>query len=373
MKKQPGLIHLSPNYRLFSGTRLFMSLFILFAYSSIAGGQNPNPSEKPTITKIAFGSCAVQNRPQPIWDAVNKWHPDIFIFAGDNIYGDTENMDTLRAKYQQLGSKPGYQKLMEQTNVLATWDDHDYGANDAGSWYPKKEESEQLFLDFFDEPENSPRRARPGIYHSYRFGPEGRRVQIILLDTRYFRDRFETRTLTDQQDSLGYGPYIPNTDSTATMLGEDQWSWLAEQLDKPSDLRLIVSSIQVVSGEHGWELWAHLPHEKQRLYRLIEEKKAGGVIFLSGDVHWAELSRYEDNAYPLYDLTSSALNQNWIQALNLPNNQRVGQTVYPYPNFGTIEINWNATDPVVTLGIHDINGYVILKRRIRLNQLQHQD
>jgi alkaline phosphatase D len=77
--------------------------------------------------------------------------------------------------------------------VLAVWDDHDYGANDAGAEYPMKAESQRMFLDFFGVAGDSPRRRRPGIYDARVFGPPGRRVQVILLDLRYFRSPFAGR------------------------------------------------------------------------------------------------------------------------------------------------------------------------------------
>ncbi len=332
-------------------------------------GQQSVDTDK-VITRIAFGSCAVQDQPQPIWESVNSWKPQLFLFLGDNIYGDTENMDTLRHKYGLLADKPGFQKLRKQSAVLATWDDHDYGENDAGKEYPEKEASEEIFMDFWDVSEESPVRERPGVYSAQVYGPPGKRVQIILLDTRYFRDSLETRALNPVQRKLGYGPYAATTDSSRTMLGAQQWQWLEKQLEKPADLRLIGSSIQVVSAEHGWEVWGNMPHEKQRLFDLIDETGASGVVFLSGDVHWGELSRYDGNDYPLYDFTSSGINQGYTEVLYLPNQQRVGPIVYPYPNFGTIEIDWSSESPRVKMMLRDINGKPVLKRSLSLNQLK---
>ena len=116
--------------------------------------------------KIAFGSCGKQTHPLPIFDEVIKQNPNLFIFLGDNIYGDTNDMDILRKKYQQLGTKESYKRLIENAEVLATWDDHDYGQNDAGKHYPHKVESKEIFLEFFKEPKNSERYKHQGIYHS---------------------------------------------------------------------------------------------------------------------------------------------------------------------------------------------------------------
>ena len=71
--------------------------------------------------RIAFGSCARQDKPQPIWDAVLASEPDLFVFLGDNIYGDTRDPTVLRAKYAQLAAQPGFKRLRERVPVLATW------------------------------------------------------------------------------------------------------------------------------------------------------------------------------------------------------------------------------------------------------------
>ena len=144
------------------------------------------PAAQP-LHRIAFGSCATQARPQPIWDAVVATRPELTFLLGDNIYADTLDMNVMRAKYAKLAAMPGFQLLRKTCPIFATWDDHDLGANDAGGEYPKKDESQKIFLDFFGDPADSPRRHRPGVYDAKVFGPEGKRVQVIMLDTRYFR------------------------------------------------------------------------------------------------------------------------------------------------------------------------------------------
>ena len=114
------------------------------------------------LRRIAFGSCATQEHPQPIWDAVVATRPQLVLLLADNIYADTLDMNVMRAKYAKLGAMPGFQLLRKTCPILATWDDHDLGANDAGGDYPKKDESQKCFLDFFGDPADSPRRHRPG-------------------------------------------------------------------------------------------------------------------------------------------------------------------------------------------------------------------
>src|SRR5687768_7541935 len=181
------------------------------------------------LERIAFGSCAKQDKPQPIWEAVIATRPQLFLFLGDNIYGDTEDMGLLKKKWDLLGAQPGYQQLRATCPILATWDDHDLGKNDAGADYSKRHESQGLFLDFFGVPRESPRRRREGVYHAETFGDAGRRVQVILLDARYFRSPLK-RGYERGEPGEGYrGVYVANEDPAATVLGETQWAWLEEQ------------------------------------------------------------------------------------------------------------------------------------------------
>ncbi|MEC7401848.1 MAG: alkaline phosphatase D family protein, partial [Verrucomicrobiota bacterium] len=155
-----------------------------------------------SIEAIAFGSCLKQTRPQPIWESVRACKPDVFVLLGDNIYGDTRDMKKLESRWDAFAAVPDFKRLRGDCRLLAIWDDHDYGENDAGREFPKKAESQKLFLDFLGEPEGSNRRKTPGIYDSVTFGPEGKRVQFVLLDTRYFRSPLKRAHKREQ----GKGP-----------------------------------------------------------------------------------------------------------------------------------------------------------------------
>ena len=199
-------------------------------------GQN-----RPPLTRIAFGSCADQAKPQPIWDAILAYHPDLFIFMGDNVYGDFNTADAanLRRAYTLASQIEGYNRLRDNVSHLAVWDDHDYGINDGGGDFPHKTVSKELFLEFWNVPASDVRRTREGIYDSHIIGPPGMRVQVILLDLRWFRSPLKP---TDQRGAAGRERYLPDPDPAKTMLGATQWGWLSEELRKPAELRLLVSS-----------------------------------------------------------------------------------------------------------------------------------
>jgi alkaline phosphatase D len=348
----------------------FLVMAVVVAMPPVRGSE---PASDLLVSRIALGSCAKQDRPMPIWSAVSSYAPDVLLMLGDNIYGDTEDMVVLRQKYDLLAADRGFGAVRNTVPIVAVWDDHDYGANDAGRDYPMRRESQHVFLDFFKIPNDAPVRKRQGIYRDIVVGPPGRRVQFLCLDTRFHRSPL--KSLPKEERVKGQGPYVPTDDPSATVLGHHQWDWLAVALQKPAEIRIILSSIQVASIEHGWEHWGNFPTERARLLRTIRDSEATGVIVVSGDRHSAEISRIpaRDDAlvYPLYDLTASSLNEplgsNRDDKPDEPNVHRIGDR-YHGANFGTIDIEWGTADdgglPAVTLAIHDVDGKVVRSETI---------
>lgn len=339
---------------------------------------DPHPALDRRLSRIAFGCCADQDRPQPVWDPVLARHNDLFIFLGDNIYADTRDMAVMRAKYAKLAAQPGFRRLRETTPLVAMWDDHDFGENDAGGEYPMKEESRQIFLDFWQESAGSPRRERDGVYASYVFGPSGERVQVILPDLRFNRTAMTRMALEGaeyeawgrEQVAAGRplpGPYQRNPDRAATMLGERQWAWLERQFEVPAELRLFGSSVQVLADFTGWEAWANFARDRDRLFDLIRRKRANGVLFLSGDIHYAELSKLDVNVpYPLWDLTSGGLTEEWRVAT--PNANRASEVVVD-ANFGWIDVDWRGEATTLAFGITDATGRERMRWTLPLAEL----
>lgn len=340
----------------------FLAVSIAFAFN-LAYADDSSDS----LSVIAFGSCADQTEPQPIWRDILEDRPDVFVFLGDNVYADTANMDEMRRQYEAFGSIPGVQQLFDTTRVLATWDDHDYGLDDAGAEFGKKEESKAIFLRFFREPQDSERWERPGIYAAYEFGPPGRRVQIILLDLRSFRSPL-VRNPEARNDNYEIPRYLPDDRQDADMLGGAQWRWLEKQLRKPADLRIIGSSVQFAAEGHGWESWANMPRRRTQLFRLISRTGAEGVLFISGDMHYGELSRQDDSVpYPIYDFTSSGLNKIWEHPEE--NRHRIAGPIRQH-NYGLIEIDWEGRVPEFTMTLKGLRGERFFRHTVDLNELR---
>lgn len=338
------------------------------------GAPTPEPAAEiaaaavePALERIGLGSCLEQADSQPIFDAILDDDFDLFVFLGDNVYGDVESEDLreLRAAYEMQAAADGFSRLRaSDVRLAATWDDHDYGLNDGGADFFGREEAQRIFEEFWEVPEDSERASRPGVYDAVTYGPPGRRVQLILLDTRYFRSALRP---TDERGAPGKERYVPDPDPAKTMLGEEQWLWLRGVLQEEADLRIIASSIQVIADGHGFEAWRHLPAERERLFGLVRETGANGVVMISGDRHRGGIYRRNDViGYPLVELTASSLNS--------PSNpgeeagpHRLGPMYRP-ENYGAITIDWTAGS--VTLEVRDIDGEPVLGETLSLDDLR---
>lgn len=316
------------------------------------------------ITTLGFGSCARQERPQPIWDSINAAHCDAFVLCGDNIYGDSPDPVVLRDKYALLAAMPGFAKLRQSTPLFATWDDHDYGLNDGGAGFAGAAAAQKEFCDFFQVPASSPLRSTPGVYDCVTLGPAGKRVQLILLDTRSFRSPLK-------KDPANPKINIPNTDPGVTLLGAEQWAWFERRLREPAEVRVVVSSISFISTEHGSEKWANFPQDRARFLELLRLTQAKGVVVISGDRHLAELSLLKpaDGApYPLYDMTTSGLNQPVTKESEYtstnppkgpPNRYRIHERPYTGSNFGLMRVKWDSPHPSLRLEVCGLGGEVV--------------
>lgn len=280
---------------------------------------------------IAFGSCNNQSMENTLWTVIAENKPSVFIWGGDVIYSDTFDPKVLEKNYQKQLENPAYQKFSKSVEILGTWDDHDYGDNDAGAEYPLKKASQKLFLDFLKTSAADPIRLQEGIYNSKKYRVGAQEIKIILLDTRYFRTAL-TRSEGKKKR------YTPNICGEGSILGETQWKCLQKELENSkADFNVIMSSIQVLSSEHGFETWGNMPPEFDKLMKLISDSKAKNVILLSGDRHIAEISskKIEGLAYPVVDFTSSGMTHSYSSFKGEPNEYRISKVVSD-KNFGLL-------------------------------------
>lgn len=384
---------------------------------------------------LAFASCMHQDKESDIVGAMERsgadgaW-PDVVAFLGDNFYNDVDvcskgaadgcrfgqrlrflvralrrrvmpmvrrvdpELWNLELNYRRLGRKLEAffsRGRAAEARVIATWDDHDFLSNDSGGDAPLavKRGSQRLFTAFWRGNTAVPgARAeargagagRDGIFEAHTFGRGDRVVQVLVLDTRFHRSPL-VKAAAD--GAAKYAPHAPG--APASMLGDAQWEWLRERLREPAALRIVCSSVQVLSGYSGAEAFANFPDDQRAILRLIAEERASGVVFVSGDVHYGELSawrraepwyapaaegegadlvaegmRWTAQAaapYTLYDLTSSGITEVWPHTH--PNVHRVGPTVIAQ-NYGRVEVSWAADvlDSQVRLQLRTANETV---------------
>lgn len=359
-------------------------------------------------TKIAFGSCNKHQKMNAtsIWTSIERTHPNAFVWLGDAVYADTRITFEKRKyfgekfhaeAYAAVKRFPAYERLAKKARILGTWDDHDYGMNNAGKHWEHKETAKELFLDFLDEGKETERRLeRDGVYESYSVyeddeAKRGREVQILLLDTRWnFVD--------------GSTP----EDGEADILGPKQWEWLEKELMKPSnaEVTLIGSSIQVfaelnqmykavnykIAREFGKSIenWGSFPSNQKRLMRLVSKAKERRVIFLSGDVHVGMIDVRAPGCHLPYesiDATSSGITHVAVEEVRpkwvtyfykkmtpskfmprwwYPKN--IVPDIYMGLNFGEVLIHWDKNS--LDVNILGESGEVVVSKEVLFSSLE---
>ena len=303
--------------------------------------------------RIGFGSCLKQDKAMPIFDSIKKDNLDLFLMIGDNVYGDSEKEDLDELKLAYKTQKQIFEMMNLDFPFQAIWDDHDYGMNDAGVDYPYKKQSKELFLSFWDVPLDDIRRTREGLYFDLMYKINNKNLQILFLDTRTFRDSL---MLSDNIGAPGKERYIPNPDSSLTILGTNQWNWLRKKINQKVGFRIIVSSIQFLPIGHGWESWNNFPYERKKLIKMIDKASLNQTLIISGDRHRGGIYKFKTAKNKVIsEATSSSLNASF------PNEEeygplRIGKT-FIEENYGVILFNSENNDMFVVL--KNVNGEVV--------------
>ncbi len=270
---------------------------------------------------IIFGSCNDVTR-LSLWGKMLDSEPDHLVLLGDNVYADTKvgagpggtdlvfgtkfipaDEEAFIKQYGLMKTDPDFQALVDHLggwgskNILATFDDHDYGVNNGDRSYVGRNVSQKAFWDFTEVPEDSPLRRQEGVYNSHTYrresmsgGSEPFIYKVIMLDTRSNKGEYSSPSVENKQNS-----YAKNS---GDFLGEEQWAWLEQQMADPEpDLILLGSSIQVLPTDKVLEeTWDEFPAARQRLLSLVQHTRkvyTPNVFVLSGDIHTAEVLQAE--------------------------------------------------------------------------------
>lgn len=301
----------------------------------IDGGHDPYQSTAPASFRtapagparfaVAFGSCArvAEEAEQPIWHAVRERRPDLFLWLGDNIYGDALDPQILAEEYRRQRGVAALQPLLKTTPQLATWDDHDFALNNGDRRNPVKAEALAVFARYWANPAYGQPEA-PGTYFRYAYGG----VDFFFLDVRTYRH-----------------PNAAPDVAGKSMLGSAQIAWLRASLQgSTAPFKVLVSGSGWTSAKGpGGDSWAAFLHERDALFDFVRYAQITGVVLLSGDTHVSELNAVPWSArggYDLYDLVSSPLAQNaslnWLQRTP---EMRIRRPYSGGPSFGLLEFD----------------------------------
>lgn len=307
-------------------TVLITLMMTLFSLSSLANSNQEKLLQIKDLNRIAFGSCNNQNDKQPLWKDVTAQNPDLWIWGGDAIYADWGKSDSVKKAYDKQNEIPDYKEMKSKIPIIGTWDDHDYAFNNAGGGVDFKDLSLKMHLDFMDVPTDSPRRNRKGIYTSFDFGDDDKRIKIIVLDNRYFK----------------------GLDTKAPILGEEQWNWLDQELkNSKAHLHFLVTGLSVFSPTIPYtEEWWHYPVEVNRMQDLLKKHKVKAPVFLTGDKHFSSIFKYWGQLeFMSSGMTHVAPRKTWWYLA------RKYPTTYFGLSYGLIDIEWENTVPKLTMSM----------------------
>jgi alkaline phosphatase D len=299
----------------------------------------------PTDWVLGFGSCMNARKNQSFWQAILGRRFDHWVFLGDNLYPEVDNLEYLTRAYSELENVQPLKELVARVPVSATWDDHDFGADNADGSLPYKYESMKLFRTFWKQDYAS---ECDGVYSAQIVEHQGRKIHLILLDLRFNRTPHgEFAPVNSESDEM-------KSAAAPQLLGETQWQWLESEFEKQADIRIVCSSIQVLSHEHRFEKWKNYPAEYERLMGLVGRNSAP-TVFLSGDRHLHEVSRVQlVSGRTLYDFTSSGLNKAAGLSRFERNRLRVQRSLDD--GFGELRLTWIEGVPKLTMSMIDKDG-----------------
>ena len=302
----------------------------------------PNPG-KPTTFVLATSSCmnVKQLRNQPAWQKMAELNPSINLLLGDNIYGDTDDSRIMRDLYLKQRRVKDFAALIRNVPTYAMWDDHDYAKNNSDKTAKGKDAALKAFRMAWANP-NSSLTGSPDIYYSFQWG----NVDFFVLDARYHRS--------------------PNKDKDSKkklMLGEKQFKWLCEKLTASKAPFKIIACGTTINSNVKKDSWETFNYARKRLLSYIKEKKIGGVIYLSGDIHQSKFLKHttqDEMGYPLHEIISSCI------AVTHGKEKSTEHT----GSFVTLEFDTTKEDPTVTSRIHHPKPKYRKEQTIRASQLQ---
>jgi alkaline phosphatase D len=288
-----------------------------------------------------------------IFSGVAAQKPELMLWTGDNVYMapyDLGNIYSMNRRYMTTRAVPETFPVLAGMANFATWDDHDFGPNNADGSFPRKQESLQLFQTYWPNPGYGTPQT-PGVFSKIRWGD----VEFFLTDNRFHR-----------QDKLGGM-------KEKAFLGQAQLKWLQEALSASTATFKIVVTGSPVLNEFYDESYIHYLYEYRQLMTFLQESRLPGVFLLSGDRHHSDLVKHtRPGLYPLYNYTSSPLTSSVTQVLTREertNPERVPGSLLLERNFGMLRVQGPIGKRVLILEAYNTSGKKIWSHTLSQQEL----
>lgn len=311
--------------------------------------------------KLILGSGVDPNQDFEIYERLTKEKPGLFIFLGNIKFSKYFNPNDHQTQNIKELQEPNFLNFLNRFPALSIWNDADFKSYASAKGYLNKTELQNEYLHFFHEYASSSRWNRNGMYHSYELKKDKIKIQVILLDTSYFRSYPLVNTWKHFQLKSS------RIDRDSNLLGREQWEWLESEFLKSYDIRLIAGGLKFNDSISTEMNWNDYPFEKLKLLNLLRKHKISGCIFLSGSTSDSGISKIEEEGLPdMYEMITGPLTH-LSPSEEKTQNENITQSIQP--NFGLIEISEKLKEVFLKLEIHSINEK-ISSVRVPLNSLQ---
>ena len=302
----------------------------------------PRPDD-PADVQFAFGADTRESyQPFTIMDSIRFKKPDFFLFLGDTIYADYEgaasHLPDFWAKYVTNRNDLPTQRLLSETSVYVTWDDHEV-ENNFDPATPLVPIGRRAFFDYWpirQDPQHPDR-----LYRSFRWG---KAMELFILDTRQYRDI-----------------------DKGTILGRRQREWFLKALSSSTAFFKFIATSVPISSRHI-DKWGGYPVDKAEVLGYISSKNIPGVVFLTADVHYAAVSKIPGGP---------GLKEFIVGPLATRINEKVKGTARRFEffsndsfNYGLVKVHANASPPYAEIDILDENNNLLYRTRIKYPTLE---
>jgi len=279
-----------------------------------------------------------------IFNSMLKVHPDIMLWLGDNIYlrePDWNSWTGILHRYTHTRSLPEMQAYLASTHNYAILDDHDFGPNDSDKGFWNQNQTLKAFGLFWANPSYGVAEIR-GAITAFQWSD----CDFFLLDNRTHRS--------------------PNRRKTGdkTQLGEEQIQWLFNNLASSyGTFKFVVMGGQFLSNSGKYEAYSNngFDKERQRIIDYIYAEDIQNVVFLTGDVHFSEISVLKKEGEPtIWDITASPLNSGTnTNALNQNNTLRITESVIMERNFTLVNVTGPEKKRTLHIQYFDSDGNLL--------------